>query len=64
MKEMFENSVVVIGQITKGDKTGTIKRQAANISKICPTIFIAEDTTIFVGESILDQAHTEKDGEK
>lgn len=64
MKYLFESSVLVAGLQAAGDKTGTIKRRAEDIWRICPTIFTASDTTTFVGESILQQALREKDGVK
>lgn len=64
MKQLFESSVIIASQQTQGDKTGTIKRRAENIWRICPTIFSSSDTVTFVGESYLRQALREKDSVK
>ena len=62
MKEFYEKACLV--QPGGANITASIKREAANISHICPTIFVQEDTYTFAGESILDQARKEKDGNK
>jgi hypothetical protein len=62
MKEFYEKACLV--QPGGINITASIKREAANISHICPTIFVQEDTHTFAGESILDQARKEKDGMK
>ena len=62
MKELYEQACLV--QPGGANAIASIKRQAANISNICPTIFVPQDTYTFAGESILDQARKEKDGDK
>ena len=67
MKELYEQACLVHASMVKpggANAIASIKRQAANISNICPTIFVPQDTYTFAGESILDQARKEKDGDK
>jgi hypothetical protein len=62
MKDLYEKACLVAPG--GANTTASIKRQAANISYICPTIFVPEDTFLFAGETILDQARKELDGNK
>jgi hypothetical protein len=59
MKEFYEKACLV--QPGGVNIIASIKREAANITHICPTIFVKDDTYTFAGESILDQARKEKD---